>query len=392
VGSPKIRRPSKRRRPELDHYLERCDIPPTPPEEHRDACARAAKRARLRLAQALQRAKALRRGAEWPPTLETLQAGVQALERDRGLTRVVAAALAAARAAVSELGACHLRLAVQYALGTDARGLHQDDLVQECMVAVMRTAGEFDPDNAAGCGFASRAAWWLRHYADRAVGRGDAVREPPAVLAIRRQVVQACERSEQAVGRLPDAEELRAALADAGKKVSAATAERAISWVRGEFRTLPAFGPDGATLTSGSEDRDESGGRRRGGDYGLRVEPEPLEAEADDAQLEADRRRDLLRARLREEVARLPTAERRALEPRLAAKGTRRRAGVKASERAAERGIEAIRAVGLDELAADLGPPCTPPSPEARRALSVFVRRRAGLTPPTSAATAPRAP
>jgi len=383
VGSPKIRRPNKRRRPELDRYLERCGIPPTPPEEHRDACARAAKQARLRLARALAGAKALRRGAEWPPTLEDLQRATQTLERARGLPRAVATSLAAARAAVSELGACHLRLAVQYALGTDARGLHQDDLVQECMVAVMRTAGEFDPDNVAGCGFASRAAWWLRHYADRAVGRGDAVREPPAVLAIRRQVVRACERSEQTRGRLPDAEELRAALAAEGKAVSAATAERAIAWVRGEYRTLPAFGPEAASV--GGED--ESGGRMRGRDYGLRVDPEPLEAEADAAQREADDRRERLRERLREAVSRLPAAERRALEPRLSAKGSRQRPVAKAAARAAERGIEAIRAIGLSEFAADVGPPAAA-SPEAVRALAVFVRRRAGLTAPAGRAAA----
>ena len=53
--------------------------------------------------------------------------------------------------------------------------------------------------------------------------------------------------------------------------------------------------------------------------------------------------------------------------------------------------IALIRAIGLSELAVDVGP-SVEPHPEAVRALGVFVRRRAGLTPPTSAATAPRAP
>lgn len=151
--------------------------------------------------------------------------------------------LEAALGAVSHLAEAHLRLAVQYALGTDPHGLSQDDLVQECQLAVLRTAGEFDPDHVPRCQFASRAAWWLRHYAERAIQRqGADVRPPPTVMAARQRIVRAADAWEAAHGELPAAADLAVEA-----RVPEAVAERGLAWMRGAgwVQRLPSEGREG---------------------------------------------------------------------------------------------------------------------------------------------------
>jgi RNA polymerase sigma factor (sigma-70 family) len=167
--------------------------------------------------------------------METLQEAARAFLVERPKVAAVREALAAAERAVAHLAEAHLRLAVQYALGTDAHGLAQDDLVQECMLAVMRTAGEFDPDHVPRCQFASRAAWWLRHYSERAIQRqGADVRQPPAVMAARQRIVRAVDAHESAHGALPAPAQLAGAA-----RVSEAVAERGLAWMRGAGRVRP---------------------------------------------------------------------------------------------------------------------------------------------------------
>lgn len=161
--------------------------------------------------------------------METLQEAARTFLVERPKVAAVREALVAAERAVAHLAEAHLRLAVQYALGTDAHGLAQDDLVQECMLAVMRTAGEFDPDHVPRCQFASRAAWWLRHYSERAIQRqGADVRQPPAVMAARQRIVRAVDAHESAHGEVPTPTQLAAAA-----RVSEAVAERGLAWMRG---------------------------------------------------------------------------------------------------------------------------------------------------------------
>lgn len=204
-----------------------------------------AKDARVALHKALRRVRRAPEG-DCPAPLEALQEAARAFLVDRPKVAAVREALVAAERAVAHLAEAHLRLAVQYALGTDAHGLAQDDLVQECMLAVMRTAGEFDPDHVPRCQFASRAAWWLRHYSERAIQRqGADVRQPPAVMAARQRIVRAVDAHESAHGGMPTAAQLAVAA-----RVSEAVAERGLAWMRGAgwVQRLPSEDREGEPI------------------------------------------------------------------------------------------------------------------------------------------------
>lgn len=227
MGSPKIKRPPRGRSSELAQYLARCGIPETPPDEVRRALEDAAVTTRRDLRAALRRGRRLRGlSTKQADDLARLEAATP--EPDRSVALAAAAAgeipgwpgyaqlLARALLARNAAASANIRLAVTYALGVDPRGdvvsrLDPNDLVQECMIAVMHTAEVYDRTRGrtGHSSFANACGWWLRHYAERALReQGHDFAPPGAALSSRTRVIRAVDAHEGRTGERPTVEQL----------------------------------------------------------------------------------------------------------------------------------------------------------------------------------------
>lgn len=233
MASPKIKRLPRGRSRELAHYLTRCGVPETPPRPERIVLEDAATRTRRALRSALRRAGKLKDwSGQHADDLARLCAAVPEPARSEALAavrrkrmpasgNVTAHLLARALLARNSCADAHLRLAVEYALGVDPKSdaishLPAADLVQECMCAVMHTAEVYDRwrKRPVHSSFANAAAWWLRHFAERALReQGHDVKPPGAALSSRARVLRELDRIEGQTGERPTAEALHLATA-----------------------------------------------------------------------------------------------------------------------------------------------------------------------------------
>lgn len=233
MASPKIKRLPRGRSRELAHYLTKCGIPATPPRPERIVLEDAATKTRRALRSALRRAGKLK---DWTgqhaDDLARLCAAVPEPMRSQGIaaagegrgpwpTGGLALVLATALRARNRCADAHMRLAVEYALGVDPKSdaisrLPAADLVQECMCAVMHTAEVYDRwrKRPVHSSFANAAAWWLRHYAEKALReQGHDFKPPGAALSSRIRVLRELDRIEGQTGERPTAEALHLATA-----------------------------------------------------------------------------------------------------------------------------------------------------------------------------------
>lgn len=232
MASPKIKRLPRGRSRELAHYLTKCGIPETPPRPERIVLEDAATRTRRALRSALRRAGKIKDwSGQHADDLARLCAAVPEPMRERALVAVragrlpdgggLAHVLAVALLARNRCTDAHLRLAVEYALGVDPRSdaishLPGADLIQECMAAVMHTAEVYDRwrKRPVHSSFANAAAWWLRHFAEKALReQGHDFRPPGAALSSRTRVLRELDRIEGQTGERPTAEALHLATA-----------------------------------------------------------------------------------------------------------------------------------------------------------------------------------
>lgn len=232
MASPKIKRLPRGRSRELAHYLTRCGVPETPPRPERIVLEDAATRTRRALRSALRRAGKLKDwSGQHADDLARLCAAVPEPARSEALAAVrrkreppgagLAHLLGVALLARNACADAHLRLAVEYALGVDPKSdaishLPAADLVQECMCAVMHTAEVYDRwrKRPIHSSFANAAAWWLRHFAERALReQGHDVKPPGAALSSRARVLRELDRIEGQTGERPTAEALHLATA-----------------------------------------------------------------------------------------------------------------------------------------------------------------------------------
>lgn len=233
MASPTIKRLPRGRSRELAHYLTKCGVPKTPPRPERIVLEDAATRTRRALRSALRRARLLR---DWTgqhaDDLARLCAAVPEPARSEALAAVrrkrtppgdgLAHLLGVALLARNACAEAHLRLAVEYALGVDPKSdaishLPAADLVQECMCAVMHTAEVYDrwrKGRGTHSSFANAAAWWLRHYAEKALReQGHDFKPPGSALSSRARVLRELDRIEGQTGERPTAEALHLATA-----------------------------------------------------------------------------------------------------------------------------------------------------------------------------------
>ena len=88
-------------------------------------------------------------------------------------------------------------------------GLPLRDLIQEGNMGLMRAVDKFDYRR--GVKFNTYAAWWIRHFMNRALSdHSRAIRLPVHLFETRRKVLQSAQRFAQEHGREPTAEELSA--------------------------------------------------------------------------------------------------------------------------------------------------------------------------------------
>lgn len=232
ASSPKIKRSPRGRSNELAHYLTRCGVPETPPRPLRIVLEDDVTRTRRALRAMMRRSRLL---VDWSgqhaDDLARLTAAVPEPHRSVALAAVkrktlppaggprLARLLAEALTARNRCTEAHLRLAVEYALGVDPRTdaisrLPSADLVQECMCAVQHTAEVYDRWRKAPVhsSFANAAAWWLRHFAEKALReQGHDFRPPGAALSSRTRVLRAVDSIESATGQRPTPEQVAAA-------------------------------------------------------------------------------------------------------------------------------------------------------------------------------------
>lgn len=232
MASPKIKRTPRGRSNELAHYLTRCGVPETPPRPLRIVLEDEVTRTRRALRAMMRRSRLL---TDWSgqhaDDLARLTAAVPEPHRSVALAAVkrkslppaggprLARLLAEALVARNRCTEAHLRLAVEYALGVDPRTdaisrLPSADLVQECMCAVQHTAEVYDRWRKAPIhsSFANAAAWWLRHFAEKALrDQGHDWKPPGAALSSRTRVLRAVDAIESATGQRPTPEQVAAA-------------------------------------------------------------------------------------------------------------------------------------------------------------------------------------
>jgi RNA polymerase primary sigma factor len=88
-------------------------------------------------------------------------------------------------------------------------GLPLRDLIQEGNMGLMRAVDKFDYRR--GVKFNTYAAWWIRHFMNRALSdHSRAIRLPVHLFETRRKVLQSAQKFAQEHGREPTAEELSA--------------------------------------------------------------------------------------------------------------------------------------------------------------------------------------
>lgn len=111
------------------------------------------------------------------------------------------------QAARSRMIESNLRLVVKFAKRYANRGLPFIDLVEEGNVGLIRAVERFDP--ARGCRFSTYAAWWIRHFIERAlINQAHTIRVPVHVADDQKRMAAVAERLRRELGRDPAEEEL----------------------------------------------------------------------------------------------------------------------------------------------------------------------------------------
>jgi RNA polymerase primary sigma factor len=148
--------------------------------------------------------------------IDSIVAECQALSNEPSRSGARAAAATVARIRKGQLQTerarttlieANLGLVVWMANKRGGRGLAMADLVQEGNLGIMRAVDKFD--HRRGVRFNTYAAWWVRHFMNRALSdQGRVIRLPVHLLETRSKVRRTAQRFSQEHGREPNAEEI----------------------------------------------------------------------------------------------------------------------------------------------------------------------------------------